>query len=304
VQYADYAAWQRRRLSGPLLERQLAYWRARLGGALPVLELPPGAARPARRTFHGAQRAFPLPPALAEAAGALGRGAGCTLFMTLFAAFCVLLRDLSGQDDLLIGTPIAGRARVETEGLIGPFINTLVLRADLSGAPRFTEVLRRVREVALGAFAHQDVPFERLVAELNPERRPGHTPLFQVAFGLHNAPQGEMDLPGLALSSLPGAGVLVRYDLTIWVTEGASGLRLWWTYRTDLFSPEAIVSLAGRLEAVLERAAATPEARIDALDLRTAEERQDEERRGAAVKAGNLERFRQLSRAKDRSGRA
>src|SRR5205085_3180491 len=181
VQYADYAVWQRQLLMGEALDRQLSYWKERLTGAPPVLELPTDRPRPKVQNFRGATLAVELPPEITEELKALSRGEGVTLYMTLLAAFQTLLHRYTGQDDITVGSPIAGRNRSELEPLIGFFANTLVLRTDLSGDPSFRELLRRVRGMALGAYAHQDVPFERLVEELRPERSLSHTPLFQVA---------------------------------------------------------------------------------------------------------------------------
>jgi hypothetical protein len=186
VQYADFAAWQRESMTGANLHRQLDYWRDALAG-VPVLELPTDRARPATRTGAGATVSRSLPAALLSDVEALGREHGATLFMTLLAAYQVVLARWSGQDDLVVGTPIAGRNRTETEGLIGLFVNTLVIRADLSGDPSFVEFLARVRERVLGAVEHQDLPFERIVEELAPRRDLGHNPIFQSWFVMDSA---------------------------------------------------------------------------------------------------------------------
>src|SRR5688572_27833418 len=197
VQYADYAVWQREQLEGEVLDRQLAYWRERLADAPALLELPTDRPRPAGQTYRGATVPVELSPELLERLQALGRSEGATRYRTLPAAFQVLLSRYSGSADIVVGTSIAGRTRKEVEELIGFFVNTLVLRTDLSGDPSFREVLRRAREVTLGAYAHQEMPFEKLVAELQPERSLSHSPLFQVMFELQKA-QGEGDaLPGL-----------------------------------------------------------------------------------------------------------
>ena len=187
VQYADYAAWQREHLRGEVLERQLAYWRERLAGAPELLELPTDHPRPAVQTFRGASERIELPGELLERLRALGRSEGATLFMVVLSAFQVLLSKYSGSEDIVVGSPVAGRTREEVAGLIGFFVNTLVLRTDLGGDPTFREVLRRVREVTLGAYEHQELPFEKLVAELQPERSLSHSPLFQVSFTLDDA---------------------------------------------------------------------------------------------------------------------
>ncbi len=194
VQYADFAVWQRSWLHGEVLESEIAFWRRQLAGLPPLLELPTDRPRPAVQSFRGAARPVRLPAGLTRQVEALGRREGATLFMVLLAGFQALLARYSGQDDLAVGTPVAGRNRVEIEGLIGFFVNTLVLRGDLAGDPSFRELLGRVRETALAAYAHQDVPFEKLVEELAPERSLAHAPLFQVMFALQNAPGGSLEI--------------------------------------------------------------------------------------------------------------
>src|SRR6185437_8997263 len=216
VQYADYAQWQRQWLQGEVLERQLSYWREQLSGLAPVLALPTDRARPAQQTYRGSWEAFNVTKEVTEGLQGLSRQTGVTLFMTLLSAFGVLLSRYSGQKDVAIGTPIANRVRAETEGLIGFFVNTLVMRCDVSGEPNFVEVLRRMREVALQGYAHQDIPFERLVEELNPQRSLSHTPLFQVMFVLQNVPMERAELAGVRIESVryeekEGAGVS-RFD--------------------------------------------------------------------------------------------
>ena len=201
VQYADYAAWQREWLQGELLTSQIDYWRQQLHG-LPVLDLPTDRPRPAIQTYNGTRYSFEISPELSEAVDALARQQRVTKFMTLLAAFQTLLHRYSAQDDIVIGTPIAGRTRLETESLIGLFVNTLVLREDLSGDPDFMELLRRVRETAFAAYAHDDVPFEKLVEQLQPERDLSRTPLFQVGFVLQNDPLQSLEVPGLKLDQI------------------------------------------------------------------------------------------------------
>ncbi|HEU4754210.1 MAG TPA: condensation domain-containing protein, partial [Armatimonadota bacterium] len=200
VQYADYAVWQREQLAGEVLDRQLAYWRERLADAPALLELPTDHPRPGVQTFRGAHEPIELPLELLERLRALGRSEGATLYMTLLSAFQVLLGRYAGSEDVVVGSPIAGRTRGEVEELIGFFVNTLVLRTDLGGDPSFREVLGRVREATLGAYEHQELPFEKLVAELQPERSLSHSPLFQVMFTLQNDGAGESALAGLEMS--------------------------------------------------------------------------------------------------------
>jgi amino acid adenylation domain-containing protein len=273
LQYADYAAWQRGWLQGGALEQQLSYWRKQLGGKLPVLEMPTDRPRPPVQTFRGSQTTFTLRNDVAEGVRELSRKEGVTLFMTLLAAFKVLLSRYTNQEDVVIGSAIAGRNRKEIEPLIGFFINTLVLRTDVGGNPRFRELLRRVREVTLSAYAHQDVPFEKLVEELQPERSLSHTPLFQVAFGVQNAPAETLELPGLRLSPVGGGNEVGRFDLTVWVAETVAGTQVRWSYNTDLFDAERVERMQGHFEQLLASATAEPEARLSALDMLTTAEK-------------------------------
>ncbi|HYR09511.1 MAG TPA: condensation domain-containing protein, partial [Longimicrobium sp.] len=214
VQYAEFAAWQRERLAGGALAPQLAWWTERLADAPALLELPADHPRPAVRTHRGAKHGVRLPPELRERLAALGRREGATLYMVLLAAFQVLLAKYAGTGDVVVGTPVAGRDHQEVEGLIGFFVNTLVLRTDLSGDPPFREVLRRTRATVLGAFQHQEVPFEKLVAQLPPERAPGHSPLFQVMFTL-DAGTGAAALPaGMEPLQLDPESETSKFDLT------------------------------------------------------------------------------------------
>jgi non-ribosomal peptide synthetase component F len=211
--------------------------------------------------------------------------------MTLLTAFQVMLSRYAGQEEVVVGTVVANRLRRETEELIGFFINTLVLRTDLSGNPRFTKLLRRVREVCLGAYAHQDVPFERLVEELRPERSLNHSPLFQVTFGLNNAPQKAFELPGLELGALEIEDESVRFDLTLWVEEDSRGLRGRWTYRTALFDAETIRRMTAHWETLLRSLVASPDARLQSLEMLTEEEkklREIEQRVREALSAEKL----------------
>jgi hypothetical protein len=204
IQYADFAVWQREWLQGETLEAELAYWRTQLH-TLPVLELPTDRPRPEVQTFNGAFRSFKFAVGLGNSINDLCQQENCTMFMVLLAAFQTLLYRYSGQEEIVVGADIANRNREEIEPLIGFFINQLVMRTDLSGAPTFRELLQRVREVCLGAYAHQDLPFEKLVEELQPERDPSRSPLFQVKLVLQNASTGEkLDLPGLTLTQNVG----------------------------------------------------------------------------------------------------
>ncbi|HKQ60129.1 MAG TPA: amino acid adenylation domain-containing protein [Candidatus Polarisedimenticolaceae bacterium] len=275
LQYVDYALWQRRQLSGERLERLLAHWRGRLSDPPPPpLLLPTDRPRPAAQTSAGAYRLRTLPRSLVERIAALGRREGVTPFMTLLAAFKVLLLRHTGQTDIVVGTPIANRSRTETEGLIGCFANTLALRTDLSGNPRFVELLARVRETTLDAYAHQDLPFEKLVEELRPERDRSRTPLFQVAFVLQNAPVPELELGGLAVTIEELDSGTAKFDLTLCLAESEDGLLASLEYNTDLFEEATAERLLQRFGLLLEGIAADPHARLRALPLLAPEERQ------------------------------
>src|SRR6185369_458489 len=202
IQYADYAVWQREWLAGETLENQIAYWKTKLAGAPPTLNLPTDKPRPAIQQFHGAKHVHQLPHTLTESLKQLSQESGVTLYMMLLAAFDVLLWRYTDQEDVVVGSPIANRTRAETEGLIGFFVNTLVMRTDSSGNPTFRDLLKRVKEVALGAYDHQDVPFEKLVEYLSPERDASRNPLFQVCLALQNATKSRLELSGLVLQPL------------------------------------------------------------------------------------------------------
>jgi amino acid adenylation domain-containing protein len=259
IQYADYAAWQRGWLAGPLMETQLAYWRRRLAGAPEALDLPTDRPRPAVETSHGASLTRALPPALAAAARALSRRQGTTLFMTLLAAFAAQLQRYVGADDLLLGSPVANRSRGEIEGLIGFFVNLLVLRVDLAGEPDLGTLLARVREAALGAYAHQDVPFERLVEELAPQRSLARSPLFQVQLVLGVGERARELAPGLPMVPLPVENRTAKYDLTLGLDVDGDGLLATLEYRTDLFETPTMVRWLGHFEALLAQMAAMVE---------------------------------------------
>ena len=273
LQYADFAQWQRDWLRGDVLDAQLAYWRRALGGKPPVLRLPADRPHPARPSWRGFWRSFALPAGLCQELQRLSRRHGTTLFMSLLAAFSVLLQRSSGQDDVVVGTATANRSRSETEGLIGFFINMLPMRVDLSGNPRFVDLLRRVREIAVEALGHQDVPLEKLVEALRPEGERDGTPLFRVAFGVQNAPTGELQVPGLTIRPVELRQETARFDLTVWVAEQEGGLHVIWNASADLFYEETIERLHRRFEALLGSIAAAPESRIGSLDMLTVQER-------------------------------
>ena len=274
MQYGDYAAWQRRRLTGEVLDTQLAYWRGRLAGAPAVLELPTDRPRPAEQTFAGAAEQALIPAELLDRLRALAREEGATLYMVLLAAFGVLLGRWSGQDDVVVGSPVAGRTRDEVEGLIGFFVNTLALRTELGGDPSFRELVGRVRETTLGALQHQEVPFERLVEELKVERSLSHSPVFQALFALQNFEGGALSLGGLDAAALPVGLETSKNDLSLYAAEGADGLGCRLIYNPDLFDAATIRRMLGHFGTLLEQAAADPSRRIGGLELLAADERE------------------------------
>jgi amino acid adenylation domain-containing protein len=275
IQYADYASWQQAWLQGDVRDAQLNYWTRQLAGAPPMLDLPLDRPRPLVQTFRGAQQQVIVPAPLMGALQALSQREGVTLFMTLLANWQMLLARYSGQDDIVVGSPIANRTQRATERLIGFFVNTLVLRTDLRGNPSFLALLQRVRSVCLGAYAHQDLPFEQLVDVLQPVRDLGRHPLFQVMFIVQNAPMPALDVPGLTLRPVPVETQIANFDLTLSVTESAAGLVATWEYNTDLFDAPTILRLAGHLQALLAGTVAEPARPIAALSLlRVAEQQQ------------------------------
>ncbi|HEY6801976.1 MAG TPA: amino acid adenylation domain-containing protein [Pyrinomonadaceae bacterium] len=277
VQYADFARLQRNWLAGDVLDKHLDYWRRQLAGPLPVIELPVDRPRPQVQSFRGSTLTVQLPANLSERLNAICRKEGVTLFMLLLAAFKVLLHRYTGQDDVIVGAPIANRNRVEIEGLIGFFVNTLVLRTDLSGDPDFRELLARLRKVTLEAYAHQDMPFELLVEELQPERDLSRNPLFQVMFQLENTPKEELPLPGLTLSAVDVEGVASQFDLSVDVVESDAGLSVTAEYSTDLFAAATIRRLLDRWHVLLAAIAVEPARRLSELPLMNEEERQQVE---------------------------
>jgi amino acid adenylation domain-containing protein len=266
IQYADYAAWQREQLAGVSLQGQLKYWRQQLAGPLPLLQFPCARPRPATRTTRGSVEYRMLPSDLSGSVEALGRRNRATPFITYLAAFSALLHRCTLQDELLVGVPIAGRNQIETEGLLGLFINTLVLRADASGNPAFAEMLSRIRTTTLDAFSNQDVPFDELVRVLHPERSSSHTPLFQVMFNLINL---ELEAEPWAVDT--GTS---KYDLTLTLVPTGSGMQCVWEYSLDLFEATTIRRLAGYFETLLAGIVPDPERGILDLPLTTEAERQ------------------------------
>jgi amino acid adenylation domain-containing protein len=274
LQYADFAHWQRQWLSGETLDTHLAYWREQLAD-ISVIELPTDRPRPPVQTYNGAMRSLLLPEALTSQLKALSRREGATLYMTLLAAFKTLLHRYTGQTDISVGTPIANRNRAEIEKLIGFFINTLVLRTDLSGNPNFRTLLGRVRETSLNAYTHQDMPFEYLVEQLQPERDMGRPPLFQVMFALlQNAPLEALRLPGITLSPLAVATGTAKFDLLLFAEDTEHGLRMALEYNTDLFDAATIERMLENFRTLLTSIADDTEQHLSDLPVMTTTERQ------------------------------
>src|ERR671932_2088046 len=289
LQYADFAHWQREWLEGvgttheSPLQTQLAYWREQLV-SIPILNLPSDRSKPTVQSYQGASKFLELPPSLSEALEKRSQQEGVTLFMTLLAAFQTLLYRYTQQEDIAVGSPIANRNRSEIEGLIGFFVNSLVLRTDLSGNPTFRELLSRVREVALGAYAHQDLPFEKLVEELHPERKLNQNPLFQVVFALQNAPMQALELPGLTLSPLEFVDTgTTRFDLEFHLWErtqnngvgvdSSDGISGFVVYSTDLFNQATITRMLEHFQTLLESIVANPEQQVADLPILSEAER-------------------------------
>lgn len=274
LQYVDCSAWQRERLQGEILQEHLDYWQKKLSGELPPLELPTDRPRPAIQTYNGSFLCSALSKKLTEALKSLSQREGVTLFSTLLAAFKVLMQRYTGEGDILIGAPIAARNRAEVEGLIGFFVNTMVLRTDLSGAPTFRQLLQRVQETTLGAYTHQDLPFEKLVEVLNPKRDSSRSPMFQVMLSMLNTPMRPLHLPGLQHRRTMLDSGTAKFDLTLFAIEESRGLSFTCEYNTDLFHADRIQRMLGHLEVLLEGIVENPDRRLSELPLLTKDERQ------------------------------
>lgn len=267
IQYADFSHWQRQWLRGNTLERQLAYWKTYLKGIPPLLELPTDHPRPVEQGFDGATFDFDLPADLVKSLNTLSRKRNVTLFTTALAAFFVLLERYSGQCDICVGVPIANRNRVEIEGLIGFFVNTLVMHANLSGNPSFVELLHKLHQDSLNAQAYQDLPFEKLVEELQPARDLSYSPLFQVMFVLHNVPIGTLEIPGVSIDVLDVDYGTSKFDLLLHITEKGDKIHAALEYSTDLFDRDTIVRMAGYFRTLLEGIVVNPDVYINLLPL-------------------------------------
>jgi thioesterase domain-containing protein len=292
IQYADFAAWQREWLSGEVLEAQLQFWKQRLAG-ISALELPTDRPRPPVQGFTGAHESLALSAELTEAVKALSVQEGATLFMTLLAAFKALLRQYTGQHDIVVGTPVANRNHEAIEGLIGFFVNTLVLRTELSDEMSFSELLGQVREAALDAYAHQDVPFEKLVEELQPERDLSRNPLVQVFCVQQNVPSLQLEMAGLNTEVLEAAAGTTKFDLTLYITESESGLVTAFEYSSELFEAGTIKRMLDHYARLLEQIVLAPDKRLSEISLLTEEEHRElssrvEERRKSATSSARV----------------
>ncbi|HKR97153.1 MAG TPA: condensation domain-containing protein, partial [Candidatus Angelobacter sp.] len=272
LQYADFAARQRQSAQEPAFLQQLEFWKNQLAGTPPALELPLDHSRPAHKTSNGAAIRFTISQELSKEVAHIGRHEGATLFMTLLAAYYILLYRYTGQEDILAGTPIANRNRREIEELIGFFVNNLVLRVKLSADSTFLDVLKTVREICLEAYSHQDVPFERLVEELQPERSLSHSPLFQVVFHLQNVLTDELKLRGLSISMVNTPITKAKFDLVLTMTEAPEGLRGLLAYNTDLFEAETATRIVTHFQTLLESAIGNPHSQIASLPMLTPSE--------------------------------
>ncbi len=269
IKYVDFVAWQRQWLAGDVLETELSYWRQQLKDANTVIDLPTDHTRPPIQTFRGGRESMQLAPDLTESLKVLSRRNEATLFMTLLAAFKVLLYKYTGQEDILVGTPIAGRNHTEVESLIGLFLNTLTLRTDLSNTPSFTEVIKRVRETTLSAYAYQDLPFEKLLEELQPKRDLSRSPLFQVFFNMFNFADRKIEQADLEIELLAPPEVLAKFDLTLYVEEWEKEIKLDLVYNADLFAANRMAEMMEQFKHLLCQIIEWPQARIDSYSLVT-----------------------------------
>ncbi|MEM8718482.1 MAG: amino acid adenylation domain-containing protein [Cyanobacteria bacterium P01_G01_bin.39] len=273
IQYADFAKWQREWLQGEVLEQQLSYWKQQLTGTLPVLQLPTDFPRGRIQTFKGANQSFRLGEQLTQKLNVLAQKSGVTMFMLLLAAYKVLLSRHSGQEDIIVGVPIANRNRAEIEALVGFFTNTLVLRSNLANCPTFKDFLLQIKELTYGAYDHQDLPFEKLVEELQPERDLSYNPLFQAKFRLENIPR-PIEIPELTITPLKQTEFAAKLDLSLDMYETTSGLVGGFEYNTDLFKPETINRLIGHFRTLLEGIVSNPNCRLTELPILTPAETQ------------------------------
>jgi acyl carrier protein len=296
IQYADYAAWQREWLQGEVLNSQLTYWRKTLAGAPPLLSLPTDRERPEVQRFRGATYETTISKTLTEGVRSLSKKQGVTSFMTMLAGFKSLLHFLTGQHDIVLGTDMANRTSVQTEALIGFFVNLLVLRTDVSGNPSFEELLAREREVAIGSYAHQDLPFDKLVEELRPERSLSHSPVVQVLFVQQNTPRSNSSMPGLEIGRFP-LEVQSKFDMAVFMRETGNEVFGWWVYNPDLFDASTIARMAANFEMVLEAGVADPKIRLSSIcDLLAAAEKHQRGSEHKKFQQAGLEKLKKIRR--------
>jgi non-ribosomal peptide synthetase component F len=277
VQYADYAAQERAWLDGEVLEKQLAFWREQLKGIPPVLNLPLDRPRPQTRTFAGAHETLHISSDTLKTVKDLGRQQGATLFMTLIAAFQAMLSKYSGEEQIVVGTDLANRTMPETEQMIGFFINLLAVRTDLSGNPTFRELLSRVRERLLEAYAHQEVPFPKVVQEIQPERSTTHNPIVQALFVMQNAPRTKRELAGLRVEPFEVPVTTSKFDMAVFMAERPDGLIGYWVYSTELFEQKTIQRMMRHFATLLQSAITQPDGRLSALAMLSPEEIEQQE---------------------------
>jgi acyl carrier protein len=272
LQYADFASWQRAWLEGETLNKQLSFWRSQLAGAPPLLTLPTDRPRPEKQTFAGGLVRFILPADVAEPLRALSRKEGVTLFMALLAGYQVLLSRVSGQEQVVVGTDSANRFTVETERMIGFFINLLPLKADFAGDPTFRDVLAQVRETTLACYARQEMPFDKIVEELRPDRKLSHNPIVQVLFVMQNIPTASRQLGGVEISGFNVPLTRSKFDIAVFVIERGESVECLWVYSTELFDESTVNNMAGTLATLLADAVANPDKRVGALELYSGEQ--------------------------------
>jgi aspartate racemase len=267
IQYADYAYWQREWMKDEVLEEGLRYWKRELSGELPAHQLPTDRPRPEAPSYKGADQTLMIPSGIIDRMNALSREEGVTLFMAMLAAFDILAHKYSGLDDIIVATVVTGRGQAETGGLIGMFINMLPMRVDMSGMPSYRELLKKVREVTIEAYAHQEIPIEKIIEELKIERKSGEAPLLQLGFSLDNTPEEAAELPGVEITPFQFDYEAVRFDLTVWLKETPEGMRATWTYRTELYDATTIARMHRHFVTLLENIVAAPDAELPELEI-------------------------------------
>src|SRR6202035_3867925 len=294
IQYADFACWQRQWMQGAVLESRLRFWRQYLRRPYRAVELPMSRPEPETPTFRGATHSFALSPGMSASLVELSRHSGATLFMTLLAAFKTLLYRLTRQTDILVGTDVANRNSQETEGMMGFFVNLLVLRTELCGGESFRDLLRRVRSLALEAYIHRDLPFDKLVSELRLERGPGRTPLVDFLFVFENAPLRPLEVSGLTLRPLGVDHPVSRFNLALFMEEAPQGMIGRWNYRLDILTPAAVAQLSWQFEGLLASIVADPDYCLDDLDLLGDTERAQREGLRDRLREKTLDRLKKV----------